>query len=122
MSQSELKAANRIFLDAFKHVKSHKIRRIIVTDRVCENIIVKQTDGVPPIRHTGGTYLASIIEELDKDRVKPSVVILITDGFDMHDSMEKMARWKHVSKLRTILVRNPNGTYPGINFHCDEIE
>jgi len=124
MSPEELKAANRIVLDAFKHVKGHKIRRIVFTSKIEEDVIVTEQE-IPPIVWTGGTRIDSIIDEFEKEKIKPSAVILITDAEDSEECKKRFESWKHLSKLRTIITKGYGGkhaSFPGITFNVDKIE
>lgn len=132
MSDTELACANRLVMEAFKHVKGHKVRRIVFTTQVVQDDeLTPETKA--PIHHTGGTHIASIIPYFDNPTlnpkaknnqkpINPSVVILLTDACDSEDSIRQFEKWKHLSKLRTIILRNPHGDFPGVNWHCDTIE
>lgn len=132
MSEEELTNANRIVTDAFKHVKSHKIRRLVFT-----TVVVDDQELTPqskaPIRHTGGTCISSIIDYMDNPTknpdpkkngkpIKPSAIILITDAMDSESSIKRFEKWRHLQRLRTIIVKSPGANFPGVTFHVDVIE
>jgi predicted metal-dependent peptidase len=131
MSDEELACANRIINDAFKHVRSHKVRRLVFTSSVVEDVDLTPITKAP-IHHTGGTCISSIIDYMEKPTlnqdvkrnnkpIKPSAIILITDGYDSPDSIKRFESWKHLGRLRTILIKNPNGVFPGVVFHADVV-
>lgn len=121
MSDDELKMANRLLQDAFAQTKNREVRRIVFTSKVVENQVFKP--GMPaPIHHTGGTYISSIIDEIDKEKLKPSAIILITDAYSSDSDIKRFENWRYLTRLRTVIVKNPGGDFPGVTYHADVIE
>ena len=121
MSNAELAIANRLLLEAFKHVKGREVRRIIFTTKVVENEVVRP-DMIPPIKHSGGTRISSIIDEILEKKINPSAIILLTDAESSEEDIKRFETFKFLNKMRTVIIRNPGAKFPGVCYHCDTIE
>ena len=119
MGQKEREAAFSLVRDAFKHVK-REILLLCFTDHIVQAEVITPTTKLVT-NFSGGTKISSVLDYLEENRVQPSAVVLVTDTLD-EPSKLLFARWRYLNRLRTIVVGNPNGNFPGLVFHATEID
>lgn len=119
MSKEEKLAALSIARDGFKYVKRN-LRLLEFTDHIVQDTLVTPTTSLH-LSSTGGTRIASVAEHIDAKQYRPSCVVIITDGIDPSADAVYM-RWRHLNRLRTIIVRNPRRIFPGVYYHVSDIK
>lgn len=124
MGEDEIKKALSIFRKAFEHTgKGRKIRVIGFTEYVVFNEeFTEHTASHIKVGFSGGTNIFSALKFIDDERIRPSAIILVTDG--CCHTLDKIRTWHYLPRLRTILVQSPPhfaAMFPGITFPCDEI-
>lgn len=94
-----------------------KVLFLVFTDRIvqAEELTVHSTIS---INYTGATKISSVIDYVDEHRLQPSVVMICTDGLDVH-AYDRFSKWRFLNRCRTIIIRNPAARFPGMVFHCD---
>ena len=116
----EMAAALAMVRDAFKH-SPNPVRVLSVNTKCYDKGMIKDV-GTLDMSESGGTHLACMIDFIKEAKIKPSVIVLITDAYDDSSSIERFKRWAYLPKMRTVVVGNPNHSFPGQCFPCDIID
>ena len=124
MDEREIRTAIQIFFEAFKFTgKGRKIRLIGFTTEVVFDVeFTEHTAETVKFNHAGGTNIYCSLQHILDQKIRPSAVILVTDG--ECSTLPQIAKWSLLPRLRTILVRATPWTldnFPGIVFKADVV-
>jgi predicted metal-dependent peptidase len=124
MGEAEIKKALNIFRHAFNHTgKGRKIRVIgFTTYVVFDEEFNEHTADKVKVGFSGGTNIFSALKYIDDKKIRPSAIILCTDG--ECNTLDRIRTWHYLPRLRTILIRASawgKAYMPGIVFEADEI-
>lgn len=124
MGEKEIKHALNVFREAFKYTgKGRKVRVIgFTTHVVFDEEFTEHTVDRVKVGFSGGTYIYSAMEHIDRMKYRPSAIILLTDA--ECSSLDKIRVWHYLPRLRTILVNHSawgKANMPGTVFEIDQV-